>query len=866
MPVSLQLAISALRAKPVRALLACLTVFLAVTLMFTAGGGMDCLQASFSRNLSNQLGHTTARVLPAFASAHELLPFSDLQKIRASPGVLAAQGRCIVHMPLQFGHHISYANVVGIEMSKKSRVNPLRVSMGKTLSPRGPDTVVLNAALAAMLGAHVGDAITLGTAHSPKFILSGIVRRSAVKRFIAFPRAFIRLSVLRKFWPVRGLSRVDVLGKPGVNSASLAAVLRRELGAGAHVQAAGSARHVFARVHRVIRDLRFAVSIPTAISAGMLLLALSMVGLSGRVRELGRLRCIGASRRQILSVIVKENALIALAAIALGLPTGWLLVRLLTLKFSHFFSVFYISPDSLILAVATGLIAILIGSALPLWVALRAQPMSAFLVLGRVGRPRRVVFSLAAGGVLILMQIAFWKIPNPHWAVGFYLFFGVPMVLLAACLICPWLVLAMEKLIGPAMARLWCIGREFVSQNWVRSPYLAGAMAAALLAGMAFFVSMQSRGQGLLASWEFPAHFPDAFVFSPFQPIPTAKINALTAHVRGVRRASALTAFWVAGNIRGVKTRMLFVAVQPKSFIPMLGLKFVGGSSQQAQARLEHGRGIFVSPQSSRSMGLPLGSALVLDTLSGPRRVHVVGVAHSGGINIAQNYLRVGRVFHQTAAVAILGTLAEAKKWFGVPGCNMVMLSVDPQIHAMKVVIAVKKYLSAGAAPSVLGSLLGMGAMQLHGTSVRQMKRHLDQVITDVMRALSAAAIGAMLLGAVGVAIMIAASVRSRRYEFGILRALGASRSQILRIVISQVSVIIAAGVLIGIFTGIYLAFMATRVDHRMAGFDSRFIVAWSAILWGTLITAGLAILFAIWPAFAAARTGVRALVAEGRE
>jgi putative ABC transport system permease protein len=122
-----------------------------------------------------------------------------------------------------------------------------------------------------------------------------------------------------------------------------------------------------------------------------------------------------------------------------------------------------------------------------------------------------------------------------------------------------------------------------------------------------------------------------------------------------------------------------------------------------------------------------------------------------------------------------------------------------------------------------------------------------------------------MLVGAIGAAILIAAAIRQRRYEFGILRAVGATRWQILRLVIAQMSILVIVGIVIGAFLGIYIALMATRVDHRMVGFDSRFVISWGSILWGALITAALATAFTVGPAMGASRAGIRALVSEGR-
>ena len=352
MPESLRLAISSLRGKPIRALLSCLAVMMAVALVFCSNGAMDCLEASFTHNLDQRLGRTTARVLPAFAAAHQLLPFSVIPKLLAMRQIKAVQGRATAHMPIQCGNHLTYADVVGIQMAAAdSRVNPLPVAEGRPLSSI-PNGIVLNGALAAMLGAHVGSTVTLTGKRKGVFILTGIMHRSAVRRFISFPQAYIRLQNLRHIWPIHGLTRVDVRGMHGIKPAEIAALIRHKLGPIARVQAAGTARKAFSRMKRVIRDLRLGVSIPAAIGAGMLVLGLGLVGLAGRIRELGRLRCIGASPVQIFTLVIFEQIIIAAGAIIGGCAVGLAAVRVLTFHYSHFFTVFHISFQTFLFAAA----------------------------------------------------------------------------------------------------------------------------------------------------------------------------------------------------------------------------------------------------------------------------------------------------------------------------------------------------------------------------------------------------------------------------------------------------------------------------------------------------------------------------------
>jgi len=121
---------------------------------------------------------------------------------------------------------------------------------------------------------------------------------------------------------------------------------------------------------------------------------------------------------------------------------------------------------------------------------------------------------------------------------------------------------------------------------------------------------------------------------------------------------------------------------------------------------------------------------------------------------------------------------------------------------------------------------------------------------------------------------MVIASIHARRYEFGVLRAIGAGRSQLVRLVLAEVTLIaIIAGVL-GAGAGFTFAFMASQLDFVLIGFPTSFIdpVAANAVGWGIvivllaiLLTTLLAWLASIVPAVRGAMSAQRTLLAGGR-
>lgn len=836
-----QLAIRNWLAKPARGILVALVVMLAVGLVTLTSLLLAGARNHFERRMTGWLGGVDVRVRPLVAKAGQTLPIKLLHTLRGNSAVETAGGQATAYGQFVYGKHAIIAPLTGLSWPATGSLAPLQIEQGKMPGRKAgawKQQIILDGGLARSLHVKVGESVQvrLAARNNPRLVVCGIASRSAVKRFLAQPHGYVSMGLFGKIVPAPiGLTQIDIRLKPGVNKKSFMGRLQGQFGPAVKIVAAGGSRAAFAKIQQIFNRLTILTVVPTAIGCGLFIMAIMLIGFSQRVRYLGQLRCIGASRGQLAAGVICETALPAACGILLGMGLAIPIAGEIARHFRHIFGNVALEPVAIAWGLLSGVLATFIGLLLPLGQALRISPMAAVRIAGAGALRRRVWPLFIAGLLAVILQRCLWAIPDSRVAVGVYALVGAPLLFFAAFAFGPPLASWLEGMWRGILGWLWRIEGGLLHGAWNRAPYRAGFLIASLLFGTAFFISMRSRGAGLIKSWEFPAHFPDAFVFSPVTPLRQNRLDNLAAKVPGVKAATGLTAFWVSRqNIGPAKagpsgSNILFVAVQPRRFSKMVGLQFVRGSAAQAEAMLQNGTGLLVATRLRHGEGA-IPKVIVLQTLLGPRRFKVAGVVYSHGMSMAAGYMRVGHIFHSMASISVLGTLAESAEYFGIGGANMVLLTVKPGVKGMAVVVGVKAFLGRPEHPTLFSNIFNFKAMQLRGTSVRAMKRHLDAVVRRVMQAMLLLATAVFLIGGIGAGMLVAADIRSRRHELGILFAVGASRGQILRLLLAELSLNLVLAIVLGSVLGIYMTFMATQVDHRLTGFHSLLIISWTAI------------------------------------
>ena len=239
--------------------------------------------------------------------------------------------------------------------------------------------------------------------------------------------------------------------------------------------------------------------------------------------------------------------------------------------------------------------------------------------------------------------------------------------------------------------------------------------------------------------------------------------------------------------------------------------------------------------------GLAMGSRLVLETVEGARPFTVRGLLSPAGL--AQAF---------GGSLAVMDIYA-AQRVFG------------KERKFDRIDITARRGVAVDDCRRALAAALGPG---FHVDAPSERRRYFEQVLMNYRRSAGFASVFALIVGLFLIQNTLVVAVAQRRGEIGILRALGATRSQIRTLFLLESGCVGLAGSLAGALAGAGLARLAARyvaaslaglygvIPQPARGGVEPFIIAGA-------IAAGVAwsVLAAVFPASAAARADpVRAL------
>jgi len=141
--------------------------------------------------------------------------------------------------------------------------------------------------------------------------------------------------------------------------------------------------------------------------------------------------------------------------------------------------------------------------------------------------------------------------------------------------------------------------------------------------------------------------------------------------------------------------------------------------------------------------------------------------------------------------------------------------------------------------------------------SVAELKAEIDRTMRTATILMTAVPTVALIVAALGVANLMMANVASRTRQLAILRAVGATKSQITRLVIGEAIVLGAIGSLLGLALGTGAAHTVNTLTHRIWGLPMRFAMPWDLVGGAIALTVGVCLLAGVLPARRAARSNV---------
>jgi putative ABC transport system permease protein len=731
---------------------------------------------------------------------------------------------------------------------------------------------------------HVGDTLTIpGPNEQMKLRIVGIVHKPA----------FFASQMQTVYVPMRTLQKLMLPGKPpqvsrimvdlktGVSSEAVSARWKLKLAQidpTLQMRMTSENRSKLEENLQAVHLLSYMGGAVSMLAAAFIVFSALSMGVSERQRSLAMLRAVGALRTQLGWLVLAEGLMLAIVGILIGIPLGWLWLKFLSLRFEDLFKggvvmswggVAFASFGSLAAALAAGL--------LPAWSAMRTSPLEAMMPLAAPSS-RKTPWVAAVFGLLLIsvdpiIGFAPWErifrsagVADPGmWARTIVLFphfaIGLPTLMAGFFLLAPIFVVFVERVCGPIVAAMFGLRFAILRQQLSGGIWRAAGTASALMVGLAVLVVMQTQGHTMLEGWQLPTRFPDVFIVSGSPGgLTPGQLNRLR-NVQGIVKTEvlpiAITSPEYGSSLMAVygaaimPNATMFFGIEPDLAFKMMELDFRDGNPTQATEMLKTGRHVVITDELHQLKGLKVGDKLPLKTAKhGIVEYTVAGVVWSPGIDVMVSNFDLGRQFDQRTAASVFGSLEDARNDFGVQGIYLVAANLQSGVDREKLTAQINKHL---------------GTMGLAAYDIRHIKAAIHNGFERLLLLVSTVAFAAMAVASLGVTNTIMASIRSRRWQFGIFRSVGVTRSQLLRLVLAEALLLGIVGCGLGVAAGIEMAIDARQESGIVLGYKPPVTIPWNYIVVGTSVVLLISLIASIAPAINLARSEPLDLLQAGR-
>jgi len=702
-----------------------------------------------------------------------------------------------------------------------------------------PGAVVMSEALAHELGVAADGQFELavGGVHHRAELMARIADADAGPGFDALLLTDIAQA---QEWLGAGarLTRIDVRAPPDAPAAEFIRQLRTRLPADLAVRSTrAQARETFAMTDAFTINLR-AMSLLALLVGTLLIYGAVSFAVVQRRSIIGVLRAVGATRREVLRVVLGEAALLgvagALCGLVLGLLIGRGLVGLVSQTINDLYFVVAVRsvsmpPGTLIEALAAGLATALVAALLP---ALEVVTSAPTLALARSVLERRARHSARALLVVSLMLAAGAGLAiatsSRSLLAGFVALFLLLLSVAAATPAALQALAAAGARVGARVgtaARLACAD---IAASLSRTGVAIAALGMALTAMIGVAIMVESFRESL-RDWLLQTMRADIYVSAPgvadslerrLDPQVIAALLAVpgvAAHSEGRR----VTVSSPAGPVDLNAVRLV-----PASYA---GFRFTQGEPAHAWPQFQRGA-ILISEPLAWRLSLGVQHTLTLETASGLHAFNIAGVYREYGNDRGE----------------VLMDLGQYQRWWQDEGIAALGIYLSQGTSAAQAMSALRQAASGRQA------LLIRSNADIRALSMRIFERTF--VITRVLYWLAAG------VAAIGLLSSLLAWELERSRELALLRSLGLTPAASALLIIGQTTFMGLAALLAAIPAGVLTALVLTEVINRRAfGWEISLHLRAAQFSQALLLALAAALAAALYPAWRSARLPIAA-------
>ena len=555
-----------------------------------------------------------------------------------------------------------------------------------------------------------------------------------------------------------------------------------------------------------------------------------------RTREFGMLRTVGMTRGQITRQVLIEASLIGVVGSLLGLGFGIFLsrglTRLMELLLGMDLSSIAIPQGIVITGVVVGVIVAILAAVIPAFQAGRISPLEALRVRSRDREGCLIRFGWIFGAILLAVSTVILVLNPFPYDVQFRLGSMVVVFLfLGGTLLIPASVGIWEWILRPFIRLLFGRSGQIGSANVQRSRLRTTLTVSALMIGVAMIIvvwAMTLSFKGDLDEWLKGYIGGDLYVTSS---LPMGRdVWRRLESVEGVESASPSRYFEIDFiNPSGEREKIMFHAIDPATYNRITHFIFSQALPDEhgAMQALANGGTVFISSVIAEKYDLVPGDTVQIMTNLGSHSFKIAAVVvdfYNQGLVINGNWNDMWRYFRQKDANAFLIKVKDGYN------ADEISKRIDDRYGKRDRLVII---------------------------SNQQLLNQVSTLMEQAFRMFDILAIISMLVGFLGIMNTLTMNVMERTQEIGMLRAVGMTRGQVIRMILAEAALMGLIGGALGVIFGIILSRIFMLAMTAMSGYSLTYVLPIERILMALIIAILISQIAAFFPALRAARIRV---------
>ncbi len=688
---------------------------------------------------------------------------------------------------------------MGIEPGRDAAVRDYELERGDFLERE--DGALLEAGFARGAGIGIGDTVRLLTRRGVQEVaIVGLLSPRGVAGLLQGGTLFLPLKTSQLlFRKGQNVDNVSLVLADSAEESVVSAEVARRLPAGLSVRAPATRTRAAKSTNvQVEQGLTFACAV-TVVMAVFIILNTFLMNLGERRRQLAVLRAIGATRRQVTMMLLREALLMGVAGTVLGTLAGLggagLLLRAMAQLTASPPPAIQLTWAPFLWAVTLGPGVALLGAYVPARQAGRVSPLEGIRAASPSegeGVSRSMTLAGVAlsvlGGLLFGACIGGWLPIVVSVPAG--IVFLVSFVLVLPALLRP-LAYAVAAVLHPLLGTTWFLAHRQILRRRTRTGLTVGVLYIAVAMGIGLGTTIINNVQDV-RNWYRRTMVGDFFVRAAF-PDPATGLAvemdaSLGKEIRGIPGVIQMdTIRFLEADVADNPVIIVAREFADPDYLP---LDLAEGDAGDVRARLLRGE-VVVGTVLAQKAGVEVGGEIVVQTKGGPHRMTVAGTT--------VEYTAGGLVLYVQRAVA--------ERLFHVEGIDAFLIRAAPE--------------ALGDVEGRLSVLCNDRGLMVH--SFAELSRMLDTFMTGVVRCLWGLLVLGFVVAGFGIANTLTMNVLEQTREIALLRVVALTRRQIRTMILAQAGVIGLIGLATGVFAGVETAYLMSLCMMPLLGYPVTF-------------------------------------------